>query len=140
MRRLFLQFIELQIPMALGALICYLLGRLVPASSSLATFYHPGTYLFAIGDVLFLSVPIMAWMIFRGHSRRHSLEIVGAMISPLSVIVMLGELAGIPYLLWLVTGMYPTMCLGILIYILYRRDDFTGRAGKLAPAARYQES
>ena len=62
-----LHFLEMQIPMSLGALVCYLLGRLIPASSSYATAYHPGTYLYASGDVLFLTVPVVAWMIFHGH-------------------------------------------------------------------------
>lgn len=140
MRRFLMRFLELQIPMVLGALVCYLLGRMIPASSSLATFYHPGTYMFAIGDVLFLTVPVVAWMIIRGYSRQFSLEMAVAMIAPVGVIAVLGELARTAYLLWLVTGMYPTMCLGILVYMLSRRNDFTGRVGNSARAARYQES
>jgi hypothetical protein len=117
-----LHFLELQIPMGLGALVCYLLGRLIPASSSFATVYHPGTYLFATGDVLFLTVPVVAWMIFRGHGWRRSMEMAFAMIAPVAAIVVLGEFAGVAYLLWLVTAMYPTMCLGMLVYMLYRRE------------------
>jgi hypothetical protein len=127
MKRFLLQFLELQIPMGLGALICYLLGRLIPDSSGLATFYHPGTYLFAIGDVLFLTVPVIAWMIFRGYSRQFSLEMAVAMIAPVAMIAVLGELSGFAYLLWLVTAMYPAMCLGMIAYMIYRRDDFTRR-------------
>lgn len=139
-RHFLMRFLELQIPMGLGALVCYLLGRLIPASSSFATVYHPGTYLFAIGDVLFLTVPVVAWIILRGHSWRYSLEMAVAMIAPVGVIAVLGELARTAYLLWLVTAMYPAMCLGILVYMLSRRDDFTRRAGNSVRAARYQES
>jgi hypothetical protein len=139
-RNSLIRFLELQIPMGLGALVCYLLGRMIPASSSLAKFYRPGTYVFAIGDVLFLTVPVVAWMIFRGYGRQLSLEMAVAMIAPVAVIALVGELAGSTYLLWLVTGMYPTMCLGILFYMLYRRDEFTRRAGNSVRAARYQES
>jgi hypothetical protein len=139
-RRFILHFLELQIPLSLGALVCFLLGRLVSASSSLATFYHPGTVLFAIGDVIFLTVPVIAWMIIRGHSQRRSLEMAVAMIAPVTVIAVLGELSGAAYLLWLVTGMYPTMCLSILVYMLYHRNDFTGRAGSSMRSAHYQES
>jgi hypothetical protein len=125
--RFVLHFLELQIPMVLGASACYLLGRLVPVSSGLATAYHPGTYLFTIGDVLFLSVPVVAWMIVRGHGRRHSLEMALAMVAPVAMIAVAGELAGYAYLLWLVTAMYPAMCLGMLVYMLYRPDQFRGR-------------
>jgi hypothetical protein len=66
-------------------------------------------------------------MIFRSHGWRHSLEMAIAMITPVAAIIVLGQLAGVAYLLWLVTAMYPAMCLGMLAYMLYRRDQFTGR-------------
>ena len=118
-----LHFLEMQIPMGLGALVCYLLGRLIPASSSFATVYHPGTYLYATGDVLFLTVPVVAWMIFRGHGWRHSLEMAVAMLAPVAAIILLGQLAGYAYLLWLIIAMYPAMGLGMIAYMLYRRDQ-----------------
>lgn len=133
--RFFLHFLELQVPMVLGASVCYLLGRLVPASSGLATAYHPGTYLYAIGDVLFLIVPVVAWMIVRGHGRQHSLEMALAMVAPVAVIAVVGELAGFAYLLWLVSAMYPALCLGMLVYMLCRRDLFTGRNHSASNAA-----
>jgi hypothetical protein len=125
--RFLLHFLELQIPMGLGALICYLLTRLIPASSSFATAYHPGTFLFGVGDVLFLTVPVVAWMIFRGHGWRQSLEMAVAMIAPVAAIMVLGQLTAYDYLTWLLTAGYPAMCLGMLAYMLYRRDLVTGR-------------
>jgi hypothetical protein len=124
--RLFLSFLELQVPMALGAFVCYLLGRVISGSSSLATTYRPGTYVFAAGDVLFLTVPVVAWMFFRGRGRRDSGEMALAMLAPVAVIALVGELAGYPYLLWLVTGMYPAMSLGMSALLVYRRDRFVG--------------
>jgi hypothetical protein len=130
--RFILCFVELQILMGLGALVCYLLGRLIPASSRLATVYHPGTYLFAAGDVLFLTVPVVVWMFFRGQGLRHSLEMTVAMIAPVAVIAVLGEMAGNAYLLWLITAMYPAMSLGMFVHMLYRRNRFKERADHLA--------
>ncbi len=126
-------FLELQIPMMLGASVCYLLGRLIPASSSLATAYHPGTYLFTIGDILFLNGPVVTWMLFRGHGWRHSLEMALAMLAPVTLIMVVGQLAEYAYLLWLVTAMYPAMCSGMLVYMLYRRGHFTRWAGHSPP-------
>ena len=91
---------------------------MISASSSIATVYHPGTYLFANGDVLFLIIPVVAWMIFRDHGWRHSVEMAIAMITPMAAIVVLGQLAGSPNLLWLLTSGYPAMCLGMLVYML----------------------
>ena len=127
--QILLRFLELQIPMGLGALVCYLLSHLIPASSSVAAVYHPGTYLYTIADVLFLTVPVVAWMIFRGHSWRCGLEMAVAMLAPVAAIILLGELAGYALLLWLLKAGYPAMCLGMLAYMLYRSDHFTGRVG-----------
>lgn len=131
--RFLLAFFELQIAMVLGAVVCFLLGRLIPDAPSLRATYHPGTYLYAIGDLLFLSVPVVAWMRFRRHSWRLSLEMGLAMIGPVAIIAVVGELAGYASRLWLVTGMYPVMSLGLILYMHYRRDHFTARVD--APSA-----
>jgi hypothetical protein len=137
-RRLFLSFLELQVPMALGAFVCYLLGRVVSGSSGLATTYRPGTYLFAIGDVLFLTVPVVAWMLIRGHGHRRSVEMALAMLAPVAAIALVGELAGYPYLLWLVSGIYPAMSLGMIATLVYRRDRFVGPLDRAPRSATAQ--
>jgi hypothetical protein len=121
-----LSFLELQIPMGLGALVCFLLVRLIPASSDFAKIYHPGTYLFASGDILFLTAPVVLWMVFRGYGRHHSVEMGGAMLMPVAGIILFAWLSpASAYLVWLITAGYPLMCLGMLAYMLYRRDNFT---------------
>jgi hypothetical protein len=137
-RRL-LSFPELQMAMALGALVCLLVGRLVRAPSSYATDYHPGTFLFFLGDIFFLTLPVVAWMLLRGRGWRHSLELAGAMVAPVVAIVVLGELTGSAYLLCLVTAIYPAMSVGMVAYMVYRRDVFEGRqhnVSKLGPLGR----
>jgi hypothetical protein len=134
-RRFLLHFLELQIPMALGALVCFLVLRLIPASPSLAAAYRPGTYLFAAGDLLFLTAPVVAWMNLRGHGWRHSRAMAGAMLAPVTAVVVLGQLAGYAYLPWLTTAGYPALSLGMLAYMLLRRDHFTGRVGQSTHAA-----
>ncbi len=119
-RRFLLHFLEMQIPMVLGAIVCYLLLRLIPASSSFATSYHPGTYLYTAGDIFFLTAPVVAWMIFRGRGWRQSLEMAVALLAPVAAIILLGELAGYAYRPWLITAGYPAMSLGMLAYMLYR--------------------
>jgi hypothetical protein len=47
------------------------------------------------------------------------------MIGPVAIIALVGELARYPYLLWLVTGMYPAMALGMVFYMVLRFDRFT---------------
>lgn len=124
--RFLLNLLELQISMGLGALVCYLVVRLISTSPSYATSYRPGTLLFALGDIFFLTVPVVAWMIVRGHGWRHSVELAIAMIVPVALIIVLGQLAGFAYLLWLLTAGYPAMSLGMLFYMLYRYNRFVG--------------
>jgi len=117
-------FVELQIAMALGALVCLLVGRVIRAASIRSTDYHPGTFLFFLGDMLFLALPVIAWMLFRGYGRWHSLEMAVSMLAPVAAIVVLGEMTGSSYLLWLVVAMYPAMSVGMLAYMLIRSDVF----------------
>jgi hypothetical protein len=122
--RLFaLRFMELQIVMGLGALLCLLLGRLIPGSSTVATVYYPGSYLYAAGDVFFLTVPVVAWMNFRCHEWRRSIGLAVAMVAPVTVIALVGELAGYVYLPWLIIAGYPAMSLGMVVYMLFRLPE-----------------
>ena len=125
--RFLLHFLELQIAMSLGALVCYLIVRLISGTSSFTTAYRPGTFLFATGDIFFLTVPVVAWMIFRGHGWRHSLEVALAMILPVAVIMVLGQFTAFDYLTWLLTAGYPAMSFGMLAYMLYHRNRFARR-------------
>lgn len=122
-----LHFLELQVPMALGALVCFFLGRVVTASPLEAADYQPGTVLYFLGDVFFLTGPVVGWMLLRDRGWRCSLELAVAMLIPVSAIVVVGQLRGSAYLLWLVTAMYPAMSLGMLAYLLYRKDVPGGR-------------
>jgi hypothetical protein len=136
MKRFLLHVVEFQLAMGLGALLCYLLGRLVPASSTFATVYYPGSYLFAAGDVFFLAAPVVAWMLVRNHGRLRSLEMGAALLAPVAAVAVWGELAGSAYRLWLITGMYPAMSVGMLGAMLYRRGQFSRPVGRPSrPAA-----
>jgi uncharacterized membrane protein len=115
----------MQIAMAVGALVCLLVGNALRASEVYATAYRPGTVAYFLGDVLFLTVPVVAWMILCGRRWRHSIELAAAMLAPVAAIVMVGQVMQGAYLLWLITAMYPAMSLGMLVYVLGRREVFT---------------
>ena len=61
-----------------------------------------------------------------------------AMLAPVAAIALVGELAGYPYLLWLVTGMYPAMSLGMSALLVYRRDRFMGPINRAPRSATAQ--
>ena len=123
LKHILVKFVELQVPMALGALVCLLVLRLLPASPGFAAVYRPGTYLFAIGDTLFLAVPVIVWMILRGHRGQHCVGIAVSMLASLALIVGLGELSGYAYLPWLTVLGYPALRLGMLAYLLSVSSD-----------------
>ena len=123
-RALVRPFIELQIAMSVGALACFFVGNALRASTTYATVYRPGTFVYFLGDVLFLTVPVVAWMILCDRGWRHSLEVAAAMLAPVAAIVVLGEMTQGAYLLWLITGMYPAMSLGMAAYMLCGKEVF----------------
>jgi len=79
-----------------------------------------------------LTVPVVIWMILRRYSWRHSFELGIAMIVPVAGVMVLGQFTAYDYLTWLLTAGYPVMCLGMLIYMLYRRELFNGQVHDMA--------
>jgi hypothetical protein len=133
--RFLLHFLKMMIPMGLGMVIYGLLVHQLRASSSYAAAFQSGTNLFIIGDGLFMTAPMVAWMVLRGHGWRHSADMAGAMLAPGAAIIVLRLLGADTYVPWLAGTACLLMCLGMLVYMLYRRDHFTGQAGRSAHAA-----
>jgi hypothetical protein len=86
--------------------------------------------LFDLAMAVFMTVPMVAWMGLRGHARRHSIEMAGAMLAPMFVIIML-RLFGVNAP-WFRNAEYTGMLLGMLAAMLYRRDHYTSKAGHSA--------
>jgi hypothetical protein len=125
--RFLLHFLEMQIPMGLGMIAYAVLIRQLRAAPGYAVAFQRGSDLSIILDGLLMTVPMVVWMIFRGHDRRHSFEMGAAMLVPGIAIILLGWVGAGAYLPWLAKAACPIMCSGMLVYMLYRRDHFTGR-------------
>jgi hypothetical protein len=132
--RFLLHFLEMQIPMGLGMAVFAVLIRQLRASSY-AVAFQSGSDLSILLDGLLMTAPMLAWMVFRGHGWRHSLEMGAAMITPGIVIILLGWLGVGAYLPWLAKAACGVMCLGMLVYMVFRFDHFTGQAGHSGHAA-----
>ena len=52
-RPLIASLVQLQVAMCVGAIVCYLLGVLIPRSWTLSSMYYPGAYLYTAGDIFF---------------------------------------------------------------------------------------
>ncbi len=126
--RFFLHLFEMLLAMQAGMGLFHLLQWLIPASSGIKAELKFGTNLHTILMAVFMTIPMAVWMKIRGHGWRYSVEMGVAMIAPMAAIILLCELGIDAYLPWLAQASGPTMYLGMLAYMLYRRDHFTGQA------------
>lgn len=116
--------LEMLVAMQVGMSLFHLLLGLLRIFSRV-TAWESGTMLHAIAMTVFMTVPMVAWMIFRGHGWRHSAEMVIAMIAPMALIGLLCQLGVDEYLPWLAGLSFPAMLLGMIAAMLYRRDHYT---------------
>lgn len=127
--RFSLHYLEMVVAMMVGMPFFFMLRNVIPASSSYAAVLVRGTILFDLAMVVVMTVPMVAWMIVRGHGWRHSAEMAFAMSAPMVAVIALRALVGSDtYLPWLRQVGYNGMFLGMLIAMLYRRDHYTGKA------------
>jgi uncharacterized membrane protein YhaH (DUF805 family) len=133
--RFILHLLEMVLSMMAGMVVLYLLDVLTPDSASYAAAFEYGTILFDFVMAVFMTVPMVAWMIVRGHDRRHVKEMALGMNVPVAAIIVLRLLGAESALPWLVDASHPAMFLGMLIAMLYRRDHYTGKASHSAHAA-----
>jgi hypothetical protein len=75
---------------------------------------------------LFMVVPMVAWMRVRGHRWRHGFEMGAAMIVPVAVILFVCSVGIEETFPWFTTSLTgAAMFLGMIGYMLYRRDMYT---------------
>ena len=133
--RFILHFLEMSLAMMVGMPILSMVHNLVPATSSFAAAFKPGTNLYGVTMAFFMTVPMVAWMIIRGHGWRHSAEMAFAMLAPVAVVIVLNLLGVAAYLPWLGNASHLAMPLGMIIAMLYRRDHYTGENNHKAHSA-----
>jgi len=130
--RFILHFLEMTLAMMAGMPIFSLLRNLIPASSSYVAAFKSGTILYDLAMAVFMTVPMVAWMIVRRHGWRHSAQMGFAMFAPVAVVNVLRLLGADAYLPWLSKASHLGMFLGMMVAMLYRRDHYTGTAGHAA--------
>lgn len=136
--RFLLHLLEMLLAMQVGMVIFHLLAGLIPASSSLFAVTDSETVLHNVVMDIFMTVPMLAWMILRGHGWRHSLEMGFSMLAPIAAINLLCSLGVVEYLPWLAEASGPAMFFGMLAAMLYRRSHYTVKTGHSGPSAHQQ--
>ena len=136
--RFILHLLEMLVAMQIGMSVFHLmLGLLRIYSNSRAV--EAGTTLHAVVMTVFMTVPMAAWMLIRGHGWRHCAEMVIAMIAPVALIGLLCQLGLDEYLPWLAALSTPLMFLGMILAMLYRREHYTTGKGHAATELKVEE-
>lgn len=81
---------------------------------------------YEVGMMVFMTVPMVAWMRLRGHSWRHGYEMAFGMLAPVVAIDVLLGFGASATLSWLQHAAGPAMMLGMLAAMLLRREHYTG--------------
>jgi hypothetical protein len=131
--RFILHLMEMLLSMLAGMPLLILLENLVPVSSPFAAAFRSGTNLYDFNHAIFMTVPMVTWMMVRRHGWQHSAEMAVAMLAPVAASIGLSLLGAETYLPWLEDASHPAMLLGMLLAMLYRREHYTGNAGHPPP-------
>lgn len=130
--RFLLHFLEMSVAMGLGMAVFHVLRLQLPAGYAAA--FEPGTNGFVIADDLFMTLPMAAWMLVRGHGWRHSMEMSASMLVPGAAILVARLLGSDAYFPWLPYMACPVICSSMVIYMIVRHEHYTGSAGHAAHA------
>jgi hypothetical protein len=130
-RRFFLHYAEMVAAMFIGMLaLSKPADLLFSALGTSTSSQHPAMMLFSMGVTM--TVPMIAWMRFRGHAWRPTNEMAASMLIPTFAAMALaaagvmngGALMGIEHV---------AMLAGMLIAMLLRRDEYSGGHAHGAP-------
>lgn len=129
--------VEMLIAMSAGMGVFHLFTGLIRPYSNSAVI-QSGTTLHAIAMAVFMTLPMVAWMIVRGHGWRHSVEMAIAMLAPMAAVGLLCQVGADAYLPWLAEASCPAMFIGMIAAMLYRKDHYTDRGNHASHPAHPQ--
>lgn len=128
---------EMLIAMGAGMGVFHLFIVLIRPYSNSAV-VQSGTTLHAIVMAVFMTAPMVGWMIVRGHGWQHSVEMAIAMLGPMAVVGLLCQFGVDNYLPWLAEASCPAMFIGMIAAMLYRRDHYTRAKSHVAEHAKME--
>lgn len=122
-RRFFLHYVEMVAAMFIGMFALSMpADRLFSALGASTSSQHPAMMLFSMGVTM--TVPMVAWMRFRGHAWRPTNEMAASMLVPtLAAMALAGT--GIMHGGPLMIIEHVAMLAGMLVVMLLRRDEYS---------------
>ena len=131
--------LQMVLAMAVGMAIFIVLFRVLLTSTGYLALRTETPFLWFAGMAVFMTVPMVALMrYYQAHSWRQCAEMTGAMLVPPGAVAALVQFGVIAYP-WLAVSTLPasthvTMLLGMIVLMLYRRDQYAGAPGQAAHA------
>lgn len=122
--RFALHYLEMVVAMFAGMLLFGGLVQLIVGIAGVDYSHSEQPVLGSVEMALTMSAGMAIWMTVRGHSRRVTLEMVGAMCAPLVIVLPLLWLSVIPgsaAVMVIHIAMFPLM----LVAMLLRREEYT---------------
>jgi hypothetical protein len=122
-------YVEMVVAMFLGMLLLGLPaeGALMAFGSSTSALERDAPALMLVGMAFVMTVPMVAWMRYRGHGWRPNAEMAASMFLPTFAVMALMEVGAMDF--WRAMGIeHAAMLPSMLVAMLLRRDEYTGHA------------
>ena len=121
----FLHFAEMSLAMMLG-MAFFVPFRFALTAQGYTALVDASCVDFQVWMAAFMVAPMVAWMRVRGCSWRDGAEMGAAMLLPVAAVLGLRGLGFSDTLPWLSNSEHTAMLLGMLAFMLYRREHYTG--------------
>jgi transcriptional regulator GlxA family with amidase domain len=125
--RFTLHFVEMWLAMVVGMVVFHALTGLHGHGAGSADASAAYQLAHQVGMMVFMTVPMVAWMRVRGHGWQHAAEMAVGMLAPVVAIELLLGLGAATTLPWLRGADGPAMMLGMLAAMLLRPGHYTHR-------------
>jgi hypothetical protein len=124
-------YIEMLIAMLLGMVVLMLPAdaALVALGSSSGEFYEDAPAVMLIAMTFAMTVPMVAWMRYRGHTWRPSVEMAASMVVPMVALLALLWTGLVTDSATLMAVLHAVMLPSMLIAMLLRRHEYSGHHG-----------
>lgn len=129
--------LQMVLAMAVGMAISVALFRLVLTPEGYKAMQIEQPFLWYSEMAVFMTVPMVALMRHHGYRWRQCAEMTGAMLVPPGTVAALVQF-GVTAYPWLAVSTLPasthvTMLLGMIVLMLYRRDQYAGTHSHAQP-------
>ena len=127
-RQFIRHYVEMLVAMILGMVVVVLPAdaALVALGTSSGEFYEDAPAIMLIAMTVAMTVPMVAWMRYRGHAWQPSMEMAASMVLPMVALLALLWTGLMTDSATLMAVLHAVMLPSMLIAMLVRRDEYSG--------------